>query len=52
MLATTQMIQEENDDDSSRKELLEQAFDIIRGLDDEQLNYLLERMGYVERIAV
>ena len=35
-----------------RKDLLEQAFDVIISLDDKQLKRLMERFAYGERKAV
>ncbi len=35
-----------------RKDLLEQAFDVIMSLDNKQLKRLMERFGYGERKAV
>lgn len=51
-MMTTMQMQEQTGGCSSRKELLEQAFDVIMKLNDSQLKCLMERVGYVERKAV
>jgi len=44
-MMTTMQIQEQIDDGSSRKDLLEQAFDVILRLDDLTLTRIMEAIN-------